>query len=1059
VTIVSGANTRFGHEHISASAGSGKTWQLTTRYLQLVLSGCAPQTILASTFTRLAAGEIRDRIFNRLAEVVDDERARDQLRDSLGLSALTRRDVLEHLASLARQMHRMQIRTLDSYFASIVRNFSLELNVPPGADIVDEAGERGLRNSAIRELLDEREPQKIINILRQLAGGGAKRAVTDEIDRNIGDLYHLYREADGGAWDCVPPRQGMLDHETLLDAIAQLEATPVPEDQRFAKARTTDCQRARNGQWDTFLEKGLSNKIAAGNTSYYNKPIDEDLLAAYQPLIDHAAATLVNQWRERTLATYRLLTLFHDHFAQLKDERLALTFSDLVAILNESPAFAEFSDICYRLDGQIDHLLLDEFQDTSVAQWRALGVIARELAQGSEGRRSIFAVGDVKQSIYGWRGAEPDILNNLPDLLFGHRASGAMQSRTLAKSYRCSPEIIDAVNTVFQSIDSNKALEPCPDAAEHWRESFQTHETVRTDVPGYVELRVVDRAEGEKQSHLRLRHAARQITKLHERNPNLTIGVLTRTNKPAGRLMYELGPNGSNISVGSRGGGPLVDAAPVNVILDLLTLADHPDHTIAAFNVANSPLGETLELDPAGFHKVESGSRRRSVARLVRRMLADRGYARAIAQWIEQMAPGCDAREQRRLQQLLEMAIAYESQATLRADDFVEHVESTDVVDARPASVQVMTIHKSKGLDFDIVVLPELDFDLSSRQTPSVVYTRPGVDRPPDRICRYVNEDLRRFAPRLEPLFDAHTRREVRESLCMLYVAMTRAKRGLYMLIDPPGLNKGGKPSTTIPKTPAGALRCAFGEPVPEPNTLAYQHGDESWMHAPPAESDVVDQQEPGSTIDRIDFAPSSSHVRRGATTAASAHDESVTEIAAHLGVDDADSRDRGTAIHALLEHIVWLEDGVRQRAGLQRVVREVAPRRDASWVDRIVDEFLNMIEQPTVRAQLSRISKPAGCVVERELQFARFEADATARGAIDRLVIEFDDDGVPNAATVIDFKTDAINADQIPQRSERYRGQLNAYRTAAAELLGIEASAVQTILLFVAADVAVEIT
>ncbi|HRI10243.1 MAG TPA: UvrD-helicase domain-containing protein, partial [Nannocystaceae bacterium] len=157
-------------EHVSilASAGSGKTFQLTNRYLTILARGAAPSSILASTFTRAAAGEIRDRILFRLAEGAQNRQKRADLGRHLDLPGLSREVVLDLLAILAQNLHRLQIRTLDSFFGTIVRCFALELGLPVDARIVDEDEAVRLRREAIRMMLDERDPEGIIELLASL---------------------------------------------------------------------------------------------------------------------------------------------------------------------------------------------------------------------------------------------------------------------------------------------------------------------------------------------------------------------------------------------------------------------------------------------------------------------------------------------------------------------------------------------------------------------------------------------------------------------------------------------------------------------------------------------------------------------------------------------------------------------------------------------------------------------------------------------------------------------------------------------------------------------------
>ena len=205
------------HVSILASAGSGKTYQLTNRYLQILARGAAPFSILASTFTRAAAGEIRDRILRTLAESADADDKRHELTRRLQRPGLSRQFVLDLLTSLAHNLHRLQIRTLDSFFGTIVRCFCLELGLPSDARIVDEDEAARLRRSAIQRMLEEGDEDAIIELLSSLTEGSSERAVTDTIDNTVSSLYDLYREARyTDAWQAIAPAvtltEAALDH-------------------------------------------------------------------------------------------------------------------------------------------------------------------------------------------------------------------------------------------------------------------------------------------------------------------------------------------------------------------------------------------------------------------------------------------------------------------------------------------------------------------------------------------------------------------------------------------------------------------------------------------------------------------------------------------------------------------------------------------------------------------------------------------------------------------------------------------------------------------------------
>ncbi|MDY7108977.1 MAG: UvrD-helicase domain-containing protein, partial [Planctomycetota bacterium] len=957
------------------------------------------------------------------------------------------------LRALTRNLHRLQMRTLDSFFASVVRSFAIELGLPRDCDVLDDAEAAPVRLEAMQLMLDERDPQRLITLLRRITQGDSARSVVSLIDRTVTSLHELYREAPAEAWDRLP-RRAALKQGDIIDAIETLRDTYPGAHRGFVKAHVRACESARARDWESFLTSGLASRIARGDLSYYSKPIEDDLIEAYRPLIGHAQAAIINRVREQAIAMRDILGLFDAHERQVKQRRRVMTFRDITGAMLEAQQRGTFAEICFRIDASIRHLLLDEFQDTSIRQWRALAPIAHELISGDE--RSFFCVGDVKQSIYGWRDACPEVLDELGTLLAGPGGESAIEQRSLARSWRSSPIIIDVINRVFGGLTENAALADFAGAARRFSQGFKTHETTKTNLPGCAELRTALRpGEEEDRDQVRLSAAAAWVKTIHDHGRERRIGVLTRTNKAVARLLYELGPGRYGIPAAGRGGGSLTEAPAVNAVLDLLRLADHPDDTVAAFNVARGPLGEIVE-----FTNEQAAPRRRQVARLVRRMVFEDGYAATIAAWTKRLAPSCDERQYRRLMQLVQLAGEYDPRATLRADDFVRFAEGRVVASAGPAPVQVMTIHQAKGLEFDIVVLPDLEGSLAGGHAP-VAIERDGPTGPVTRICPWVNEKIRGLLPEIEPLFERHRLRAVRESLCVLYVAMTRAKQGLYMLIDPPNLVGNGSPTETIPKTAAGVLRCALtGGAPPEPDVSLYQHGDADWLAATPAEGEAPKPPRPGPAKIVLAAPTNAASARRGAAAApASASSGAAASLHAQLRLTDDEPRDRGTAMHKLFEQIEWLEEFEVEEDRLVRLVRQAAPRRDRTWAVRIVGAFMDAVSRPAIRAALGRGGRPPQRLrVRREHPFVRLVDGRVQSGFIDRLVIEFGEDGTPAAAEIIDFKTDAITADEAAAHAEAYRGQLAVYRAAAARLLKLDESVVRMTILFVEPALAVRL-
>lgn len=1049
------------HVSILASAGSGKTYQLTNRYLQILARGAAPYGILASTFTRAAAGEIRDRILRTLAESADGDDKRDELTRRLQRPGMSRQFVLDMLTALAHNLHRLQIRTLDSFFGTIVRCFALELGLPADARIIDEDEAFRLRRAAIQRMLEEGDEAAIIELLASLTEGSSERAVTDTIDNTVSSLYDLYREARyTDAWRAIAPGETLT--EVALDAaIADLRACVPSGPKRTMDAHARDCERAEqcktgsSDDWMEFFGQGLAAKISDGSCVYYAKPIDGRTVAAYERLLKHAKGVYRRRVIDQTRATHELLVRFDDCYQRVKHQHKALTFADLTVALAQADLSGKLDDICYRIDARLRHVLLDEMQDTSIQQWNAMRPIVDETVSYTPEERSFFCVGDVKQSIYGWRNACPEILSRIDQLL---GAGAGIVKQNLATSYRSAPAIIDVVNKIFTALGNNPSLMRYPDAAQRWDEEFQTHTTQRKELAGYVRLRTVARCEDQaKRQNLRLQEAAHLVHELYHRHPGKTIGVLLRTNGAVGRVLYELGPTRLKVPATGRGGGPLTDAPAVNAILDLLRLADHPDHSVAAFNVLSSPLGPVVGLTEDG-----PGPRHRAAAR-VRRMVASDGLARTLQPWVKAIAGQVDERQYRRCMQLIQLAQAWDQRASLRCDDFVAMVETRAVADPSASAVQIMTIHQAKGLEFDIVILPELEAELASTRTLKVVYERNGDAGPISKIARHVSKDMWSMFDDLRPMFEQHIGRLAHESLCLLYVAVTRAREGLFMLIDPPG-----ESSRTAPARISSLVLHALHDGPADPDSVVFEWGDPQWLapHAPVTAA-PVDPSAPHLETPQapLTFAPTQGPLLR--STGAMASDLAGRTVGQVLVLNDGPTSAWGGAVRALFAEVTWLEDFSEDKRALLAAVQKAAPNRDEEYAQTVVLEFLRMLAAPTVRRALSRGSAPASALqVERQVPFARLEGGALQTGEVPRVVLELDPDlsegteGHVRRATVLGFCLDNVDTHELAaERALSYREPMSAWRAATAEQWGLERDQVAGVLLFVVAGLAIPMT
>jgi ATP-dependent helicase/nuclease subunit A len=466
---------------IRASAGSGKTYQLSGHFLKQLFLGQRPETILATTFTRKAAGEILGRVLLRLALAAEDSRVTEDLRQSLGTSRVTQQSALQLLVEVTRDLHRMRVCTLDSFFQLLARSLTLELGLQPGWSIIDEHVDRELRQQAIDAVLSQHVSRDAQQLMQMLARGRSKRSVRDLIDETVTQFYELFLLTDQAAW-LQFPKHRRLTRQEMDEVIEDLRRCDLPADKRAATARENDIGRFLAGQWEGFVTTGLAATVVSGTAVYYGKPLPDALIQVYERLLSHARAELVDQLAQQTKATWELISRYDHEYSRLRAEHGWMRFSDVTRVLARSDDVADGRRMSFRLDSTIRHLLLDEFQDTSPDQWRILRRLALSIVH-RPGDTSFFCVGDGKQAIYGWRGGESAILDaveaTIPDL---HAAP-------LDKSRRSSPAVIETVNRLFQHLLQHGNLDDYHEACARWCQLFPPHSTALDKMPGFVQLR------------------------------------------------------------------------------------------------------------------------------------------------------------------------------------------------------------------------------------------------------------------------------------------------------------------------------------------------------------------------------------------------------------------------------------------------------------------------------------------------------------------------------------------------------------------------------------------
>lgn len=822
---------------VRASAGTGKTYRLTARYLRILLQGSAPESILATTFTRKAAGEILERVLLTLARAADPDNPESlaALRDQVGLPTLPQSLCLEKTEQLLRSIHRIRICTLDSLFSQLARSFAFELGLPPGWRLTDEIEEVWLRERAVDSLIDTLEQSEMTTLLSMLGKGEVKRSIARELLQVVDEAFSIQRLSESKVWKkLTAPKQP--DASQITAAAGTMRMAKPTQKRHLAKLESlADMLDARDFAAlidDTVIANVAAARRTRGEVLYYKKPFPEGVDEAFDVAYSAARSELLSLIRAQNEGTASVLATYDYHIASLKQSLRAIGFEDVAIRLAEQFSSLDENSLGVRMDGAINHLLLDEFQDTSPVQWQVLRPFAMRCTEevlpskhADEERevvRSFFCVGDTKQAIYGWRGGVAEIFDAVADQIPGITE---VEQNT---SFRSSPVVLGIVNDTFPNLPCHPAFasignDPADkltyeSAAVHrFAKRFPTHATARTKLPGHFRLetcRKIEKGDAAAKRRACFEDAAKVAAEIHHANPETTIGILTRTNHGVAQLIYLL--EKMDVDVSQEGGNPLIDSAAVEIVLSALMSAEHPGDARWAFHVRQTPLQSIPDFGPDW----------------VRSQCEDRGIAETVERLAAAIAPVCDERETLRLKQLTRLAIAYETNRASRLRDFVRMVREKRIERPRAARIRVMTVHQSKGLEFDAVILPELDGSLTRSRGQCVPDIETAGDAPKG-LTRYISRKVWHFlSPRWQRAFGMQADASMTEALCLLYVAMTRARQCLRVIIQPP--TKAKFENKTAAAMIYHALQCD-GDPT-EGATILHDAGDANWMHGSAAD-------------------------------------------------------------------------------------------------------------------------------------------------------------------------------------------------------------------------------
>lgn len=785
---------------VSASAGSGKTKILTDRVLSLLLHGIGPEQILCLTFTKAAAAEMRSRVLNHMSSwqhMTHDELSKT-LEDLLG--DIPSADLVERATTLfplmLEKLHSLKIQTIHSFAQNLLSQFPLEAGIDPHFTILDPLeGDRLFTQCVKREL-------KVIRLekpewAREIALYHDQKSFEEKLRAMMGiepptpsELYHFFNLPQGITreermkvfYEGMPnddrPQEGSREH------FAEYRKIFLTSDGTIRKRLMKKAEAEKNPEKLARMEDEAERVLAFEN----------DLQA-----LDYIAFSEI---------LFQVTSRIQARYMRVKNQRRVLDYDDLIRktkdLLNQ-PDVAPW--ILYKIDEAIAHILVDEAQDTNSAQWQIVEALYEDFFKGQQDQaRSVFIVGDQKQSIYGFQGAEPAYFKNAGEKLQRATFEGqsGFQQVSLDKSYRSAPAILKAVDAVFNQARLKRSI--------GFDEEELTHHIHRTEAPGIVELwPLISAPRPQKSEGWQLPEEETQqvdasdvlVETLTKKIKScLEEGFLCDPLRPVepkdilillrkrGKLMAKIVNALKLAHIPVAGADRLVLQDEV-AVLDLLNIADFvlfPEDDVALANLLKSPfmgwsedqlfdlcqnkkenLWASLD-DRTYLEDLCEFSKGCSVYDFYSHILFNE---KGLEKLITRLGPECEEV----VDAFLNLAITFENSETPSLQGFVLWMRSLsqelkrDTEEGRN-QVRIMTIHGSKGLQAPLVFMAEIT-STPQQRLPLVVETEAGQILPARPTISH---------EKMLEIKEQHQKDERAEYDRLLYVAMTRAQDQLYMM-------------------------------------------------------------------------------------------------------------------------------------------------------------------------------------------------------------------------------------------------------------------------------------
>jgi ATP-dependent helicase/nuclease subunit A len=1099
---------------VSANAGTGKTAVLVKRVLRLLLAVFKPESILCLTYTKTAAAEMQ----NRLLEVLSNWATLppDALRAEL--AALVRRAPDEEELRIARRLFAraleakggLKIHTIHGFCERLLQRFPLESQVTPHFSVLDERKQELLRraafDAAVTRAAEEKDSAlgKALATLIGLTAGEYFRQVVDAVLGKRAELarmlaYHdgradwteaegmalkrLFEVAEDTAEALIEALAGVLSDAEIDDALAAFKAFGGTTDlDRNAKAALCAARSSR-GEGRLAALKEVFLRLDGGRRARVCSKAIETGAPAICATLDQAQADFATlneklahlRVAEASAAVIVIADAVQADYERRKEAEAALDFDDLIVktqnLLFRSGAAAW---VLYKIDGGIDHILVDEAQDTNPAQWTIIEQLAEEFFAGagrSERLRTLFAVGDEKQSIYSFQGANPARFGEV-GRAFRQRAAALgldWHEVPLNLSFRSTAPILEVVDQVF-------ATPPAADGLSWQGAAVIQHHPFRKNEAGLVELWEVEIEEGADEVDAfepwdEEPAGARSVDRLCQRIAAAIKGWIGKEDLPAqGRkvragdiliLVRRRDPFTTpmirelkrlNVPVAGADRMKLMDQLAVQ---DLVALADvllMPEDDLALAVVLKSPL---FGYDDDALFELAHARPGSLWSELQAKAEGDSRFAQAANQlsaWrsrVDFLPPyefysellGADGQRLRKamlsrlgpeaaeaIDEFLDLALGYDREAAPSLQGFINQIRAGDVEIKRDMEqgrdeVRIMTVHGAKGLQAPIVFLP--DTCMGPRAQNPRLFSLKRKGEPAEQVGHLAwppkgHSDVAGLSSaKLEA-----NQADREEYHRLLYVAMTRAQDRLYVC-GWQGVNRrDGKSWYDLVKTALDGHLTELDGPDGKVRRIESKQEksvkDSSGEKEQPAEALLPAWALQSAPPERARPKLAPSRLALGAEAGVEALPPQQPALGP-LALSENGRYARGRLVHALLQHLPEVEPERQERAA-RRFVATRGADLTQELKDEIVAETLAIVRE----SAFAPLFQPGSVA---EVPIVAHIGGYDLEGQIDRLV------EVEGALLILDYKTNRPPPRTVEEVAPAYIAQLAAYRMALGNL------------------------